>query len=127
MNDIRYYCKGDNTYHYESELPKSLRPSTNKIDFDSFNRRFKNAIKQRLPIGYKIHSWNKGCFYCSGVIETPQQTFIYMSIDDVRFDNTAWFANILIRTMAHDKDWTGGPNRYTTLFTFTKDIQKLYQ
>ena len=49
-----------------------------------------------------------------------------MSISDVRYLPNEWVDNILIRTMKHDKDWTGGMNYYTDLVNFTKDIARLY-
>ena len=131
-----YYCNGDNKYHYKSELPSSLRPfvdyrfsSGSYIgdDFKSFNTKYRNAIKKLLPDGYEIHSWNRGHYYCSGVIMAPEQKFIYFSIGDVRHWPNEWFMQILYRTMEHDKDWHGGSNHYTTLFTFIEDIQKLYR
>ena len=27
--------------------------------------------------------------------------------------------------MKHDKDWRGGDNNYTNIFTFTKDVERL--
>lgn len=130
-----YYCQGDRKYHYKSELPNSLRPFVDYLfssggyigdDFKSFNTKYKNAIKKLLSSEYEIHSWNKGHYYCSGVIKTPEQKFIYFEISEVRYWSNEWFTNILIRTMAHDKDWSGGNNHYTTLFTFAEDISKLY-
>ena len=51
---------------------------------------------------------------------------MYMSISDVRYFPCEWVENILIRTMQHDKDWSGGTNHYTDLINFTKDIANLY-
>lgn len=132
---MKYYCKGDQTYHYKSELPRSLQQFVNYLfssgnyigdDFKSFNTKFRNSIKKLLPNGYKIHYWNRGRYYCSAVIKTPEEKFIYISIPDVRYWKNEWFSDILCRTMKHDKDWTGGQNHCTTLFTFTKDIENLY-
>lgn len=131
-----YWCKGDGAYHYKSELPSSLRPFVDYVfssggytgdDFRSFNTKFKNAIKKLLPNEYEIHYWNKGHYYCSAVIKTTEGKFIYISIPDVRFFPNEWFTDILYRTMEHDKDWTGGLNHRTTLFTFTKDVANLYK
>lgn len=132
---MSYYCKGDRTYHHKSELPSSLRPfvdyqfSSGGVagpDFLSFNTKFRNAIKKLLPAGYTLHSWSKGHYECSGVIKTPENKFIYISISDVRFWMNEWFTSVLIRTMEHDKDWRGGMNHYTSLFAFTKDVERLY-
>ena len=122
-------------YHCKSELPKTLESFVGHRfssggyigdDFKSFNTKYRNAIKKLLPNGYEIHSWNRGHYYCSAVIKDNDGRFIYMSIGDVRHWSNEWVYNILIRTMKHDKDWTGGTNHHTDLINFTKDIQKLY-
>ena len=129
-----FYSKG--VYYHKSDIHQTLRPFVNYgfssggyigDDFKSFNTKFKNVIKKLLPEGFEIHYWNRGHYYCSGVIKTPKDKFIYISIPDVRYFNDEWITNILYRTMEHDKDWTGGPNHSTSLFTFTKDIKNLYK
>ncbi len=136
INKTQFYSRSDGMVHYKSELPKTLQPFVNYVfssgcyagdDFQSFNTKYRNAIKKMLPDGYEIHSWHKNHYECSAVIRDFDGRFIYMRISDVRYWSNGWIDDVLIRTMKHDKDWTGGPNRYTTLFTFTEDIQKLYQ
>ena len=133
-NERTYYCRGDQTYHHKSDLPTTLRPFVDYVfssggiagdDFKSFNTKFKNAVKKLLPDGFSIHTWSKGHYYCSAVIKTPGNRYIYLSIPDVRYSQNEWFSNILYRTMKHEKDWTGGHNCYTTLFTLAKDIQAM--
>ena len=123
-------------YYHKSDVPRNLREFVNyqfssnvyiEDDFKSFNTKFKNAIKKLLPDEFELHYWIRGHYYCSGVIKTPKDKFIYISIPDVRFFAGEWITNILYRTMEHDKDWKGGPNNYTSLFTFTEDIKKLYK
>lgn len=132
----KFYSRSDHMYHYKSELPKSLQPFVNYRfssggyigdDFKSFNTKYRNAIKRMLPNGYEIHSWSRGHYYCSAVIKDVDGRFIYMSIGDVRYFPNKWAEDILIRTMNHDKDWTGGVNHRTDLINFTKDIQCLYE
>ena len=134
-NKIQFYSRSDGMYHYKSELPKTLQPfvgyqfsSGGSIgkDFVSFNTKYKNVIKNLLPYGYELHSWSRGHYYCSAVIKDIEGRFIYMSIGDVRHFPHEWAEQILIRTMKHDKDWTGGMNHRTDLINFAKDIQKLY-
>ena len=79
-----------------------------------------------MPNGYEIHSWNKGHYDCSAVIKDNVGRYIYMSISDVRYFINNWIDNILIRTMKHEKDQTGGDNHYTDLINLTKDIARLY-
>lgn len=132
--EIAIYCKGDNTYHYKSELPKSIQEFVNYRfssgpvagdDFKRFNVKIKNAVKKKLPEGYKIHQWDRNHYIISAVIQDDKGRFIYLSISDVRFWENEWFSNILIRTMDRCNDWTGGLNHYTTLFTLTDDLKKL--
>ena len=129
-----YYCKGDTAYHYKSELPKNLQPfvdyqfSSGGIagdDFKSFNTKLHNAVKKLLPAGYEIHKWYKNHYECSAVIKDVEGKFIYLHFSDVRFWLNKWFTDILYRTMAHEKDWRGGRNHSTTLFTLTQDLQNL--
>ena len=133
---MQIYCKSDNKYHYKNELPTTLKPffnyrfSSGPItgeDFNSFNTKYKNVIKKLLPIGYTIHSWKGGHYESSGVISTPDNKYIYIGFSDVRFFPNEWISNILIRTMNSPKDWTGGINHSTSLFTFTEDIRKIYR
>lgn len=130
-----FYSKSDHTYHYKSELPKTLQPFVNYVfssggyagdDFKTFNIKYKNAIKKLLPYGYEICLWNRGHYYCSAAIKDNYGRFIYMNCADVRYFPNEWAEDILIRTMKHDKDWTGGTNHRTDLINFTKDIQQLY-
>lgn len=131
---MSYLC-ADGVYHHKSELPKSLQPfvdyrfSSGGVigdDFKSFNTKFKNAVKKLLPEGYEIHDWHRNHYECSAVLKNSHGNYAYLSVSDVRFWNNEWFTNILIRTMDHEKDWTGGRNQRTCLFTLGEDIQKLY-
>jgi hypothetical protein len=135
INKTQFYSRSDGMYHYKSELPKTLQPFVNYVfssgyytgdDFQSFNTKYRNAIKKMLPDGYDIYTWHKNHYDCSAVIKDSEGRFIYMSISDVRYWSNGWIDDILIRTMKHDKDWHGGQNHSTDLFNFTKDIQKLY-
>ena len=99
---------------------------TTREDYKSFQRKFKNYIKKILPEEYALHSFSPNHYCCTGVIKDNQNRFIYFSIPDVRFFPNEWYNDILIRTMASEKDWTGGRNNYTNLENFAKNIQKLY-
>ena len=129
-----FYCQGDRQYHYKNELPASLRSffdytfSSGGVagdDFKSFNTKLRNAIKKALPAGYVLHDWHKNHYECSWVVKTPSNHFVYSSISDVRFWPNEWATNILIRTMAHDKDWSGGPNQRTSIFSYATDLERI--
>ena len=127
-----YYCK-DGKYHQKSEIPATLRPfvdyhfssgDTTGSDYLSFQRKYKNYLTKILPEGAVIHKWNKNHYEFSAVIERNGK-FAYVRIDDVRYWPNAWFTNILVRTMAHDTDWHGGPNHDASLFNLTEELNKL--
>ena len=133
---ISFFCNGDSTYHYKSEIPKTLQPfwdymfSSGGIagkDFISFDTKYKNVIKKLLPEGYTIHKWMRNHYSSSWIIKTPDGRFIYCGYSDVRSWTNEWCTNILIRTMAHEKDWHGGMNQRTCLFTFSEDVKKIYK
>lgn len=128
-----YYCKGDNTYHYKSEVPTTLRPFVDYhfssgcvtgSDYTSFQMKYKNFLKKNLPAGYSIAKWNKNHYQFSCVIEKNGK-YVYLSISDVRYWQNEWFTNILVRTMKHDADWTGGHNQYASIFNLIDKVQKV--
>lgn len=117
-------------------IPSTLKPFYNYefssgpyigADFKSFDLKYKNAIKKLLPEGYSIHKWNRNHYESSCVIKDNEGRFIYLSYPDVRFFPHEWINNILIRTMKHEKDWTGGCNYRAHLFGLTESIQRLYR
>ena len=127
-----YYAKG--VHYHKSDIPATLRPYVDYVfssgafatdDYKTFEKKFKRVIVKLLPEGYSMHSWHSNHYECSWVIKTPEDKFIYGSISDVGGAPNEWLSNILIRTMKHDKDWSGGFNNYTSIFTFTEDIKKL--
>lgn len=114
---------------------KNLKPflshqfSSNSVvetDFKHFAREFESYIKKFLPQNYTLHSYRPGHYCLCGVIRSSDSKFIYFSIPDVRYFENEWYTDILIRTMKHDKDWTGGSNQSTNLENFHTNIQKLY-
>lgn len=79
-------------------------------DYIAFEKDSKADLNKMLKeVGLVLHEFNKNHYCFSAVITDDMDHFIYISQSDVRsFD----LDKILIRTMEHDKDWTGGPNRY---------------
>ena len=69
--------------------------------------------KQANASGFDLHQFKKNHYEFSAVLRHRDTgKFIYISISDVRFFPARWYDKVLIRTMAHDKDWTGGFNNY---------------
>lgn len=70
----------------------------------------KDLKKMAEENGLKLHEFNKNHYCFSAVLTDGLGHFIYVSQPDVRFERD--INKILIRTMAHEKDWTGGRNNY---------------
>lgn len=93
-------------------------------DFKAFAGDLKKYINKNLPPSSKLVNWSVGHFYVSGFIQKGEQ-YVYFSLRDVRgYD---WYDNVLIRTAAHCKDYTGGRNNYTSIEFFGQSVQNLFQ
>lgn len=83
-------------------------------DYLSFQRDAKADLKKMAnTAGFELDQFNKNHFEFSAVLKHRETgEFIYIRISDVRYFPDQWWNNVLIRTMQHDRDWTGGPNHY---------------
>lgn len=60
---------------------------------------------------FVLSQFNKNHYVFSAVLQDIHSgQYIYVSIPDVRYFKNEWVHNVLIRTMSHAKDWTGGRN-----------------
>ncbi len=126
-----FYCVGDCTYHYRSEIPQNLQPYFERAfesdiritnDFRSFARKYKNAVVKLLPEGFCLIEYHVGHFEVSGIIKTREGETVYFSIPDVRYWPEEWCTNILVR---RNGKGLVERNHYTTLFTFAADIANI--
>lgn len=54
--------------------------------------------------------------------------YIYVSIGDMRDGgNGYWYDRVLFRTMAHEKDWTGGANQYCNYENLREELNNLWE
>jgi len=124
---------------YEEEIPNTLTaftkwqftsgPTTGG-DFAVFARLFKKEIEAQLKNrDAELVDFHKGHYDLSGFIRGGPGLFrykdagkgneyVYFSISDVRHFHNDWYSNILIRSAKDDRDYTGGPNHYTSLKHF---------
>ncbi len=51
----------------------------------------------------------------------------YFSCGDVRIPGDNWARGLLVRTAEHDKDWTGGQNRFTPLGKLKETLDSFYK
>ena len=74
----------------------------------------------------ELYSFCKNHYEFSAVVKSNKTNqFYYISISDVRYWKNEWANHILYRTMEHDKDWTGGSNRYSTLKELEENLLNL--
>ncbi len=71
----------------------------------------KDLQKMCKDNGLKVFKFNPN-HYCFSAILTDGEKYVYVSQSDVRFTND--IDNILIRSMAHSKDYSGGRNQFTS-------------
>ena len=83
-------------------------------DYVEFQRKMRFDLKRIAKNNnLELHSFNKNHYEFSAVLkDIHEDKFIYVSISDVRYWKNEWYNHVLIRTMEHDKDWTGGSNHY---------------
>lgn len=96
-------------------------------DYLKFQREFRSLLKViAADAGCVLHKFTKNHYCCSAVLKNQATgDFIYISISDVRGFPCAWARNILYRTMAHDADWTGGPNHFSSLQYLAENLKQL--
>ena len=107
----------------KEDLPKELQPwwdhefssgGTTGPDYKEFQAAYGRWLRKALK-GYKVNVL--GNHYEFSAVITRKggagpDRHVYLSISDVRFFPHQWAQHVLVRTMAHEKDWTGGPNTY---------------
>lgn len=97
---------------------------TTSQEYKDFQRGYRNVLKEiGNEIGMELHSFNKNHYDFSAVMKSNKtEQFYYISISDVRYFKNEWANNILYRTMANDKDWTGGSNHYCSLKELSESL-----
>ncbi len=100
---------------------------TTSQEYKNFQRNYRSVLKEiGKNIGFELHSFNKNHYDFSVVMKSNMTNqFYYLSISDVRYWKNEWANNILYRTMEHEKDWTGGSNRYSTLENLSENLLNL--
>lgn len=89
---------------------------TTSGEYMLFQTEFKKMLRQELKDEFSIVSFNPNHYeFCAVLQSKKTKKYFYMSIADVRYQPNGWYDDILYRTMAHDKDWTGGRNQYSCL------------
>lgn len=129
--ETTWYSEYDRVMYHKSDMYPGLRKYVGYnflCDPDaqySLFRVFKNAVKKKLPARWTIEEWRVNWFTCSGVLKDDKGRYVYLHISDIRYWHDGWIDDILIRTMEHNKDWTGGPNHRADIFNLDKQLLQL--
>lgn len=99
---------------------------TTSPDYKEFESKYIRYLKRLC----KKNEWtfiqaNKNHYLFSAVILRNDGQHVYISISDVRYFRNSWHNNILVRTMAHAKDWHGGANYHYSLDELENGIAKV--
>ena len=93
--------------------------------YAEFERACKRELKKQcVKLGINIHSFHPNHFEWSAVLEKGGK-FVYISISDVRYW-ADWYGSVLIRTMKHATDWSGGSNNYCSFDKIAETADKLF-
>ena len=96
-------------------------------DYDAFQRAARADLrKQAKAAGYALHKFHPNHYDFSAVLRDEiTGEFVYIAISDVRYRRNEWYTRVLYRTMAHDKDWTGGTNQYCRWSEITQALGRM--
>lgn len=90
----------------------------------TFEKQCRKELKSMLkPYNINIHKFLGNHFEWSAVLEKDGK-YVYVHISDVRWFD--WYDDVLIRTMKHDKDWTGGINNNCMFNEIGEYAEKLF-
>ena len=96
-------------------------------EFAQFSRDFKKHLKGVAGAEYEL-IYSAGHFYVSGFFKNKATgKYAYFSTSDVRYFKDAWYNDVLVRTVEHDKDYTGGSNHSFKLDQLGEAIDQLTQ
>lgn len=109
----------------EKENWKNHKFSTGSVageDYLKFQSDSKDDLeKMANENGLTLHDFSKN-HYCFSAVLTDGEKFVYISQSDVRWSN---IDKILIRSMAHEKDYTGGRNQYCNWENVGKEAKNI--
>lgn len=95
-------------------------------DYLKFQREARTDLRKQAAVaGYKLFKFNKNHYCFSAVLQDEETgSFVYVSVGDVR-GSSRWYGEVLYRTMKHEKDWTGGPNRFCRWDEITEALSSM--
>ncbi|MDF2841644.1 MAG: hypothetical protein K0R00_70 [Herbinix sp.] len=107
---------------------KPPREGTDESDeMKQFFKDLKSDIKKALGSkGIKIIRMKPNYYSTTIVVGDGKEKYAYISFGDMRW-NGLWNSQILVRTMKHDKDWSGGHNNFVNYDGIPDKILELWE
>ena len=99
---------------YNKWLNHTFSSSTYPLsDYIEFQKEMRLDLKRiAKENNMELEAFNKNHYCFSAVLkDVSEDIYVYVSISDVRFFKNSWYDDVLIRSMKHSKDWTGGTNQ----------------
>ena len=93
----------------------------------SFVRQFKNFLKRNFPDA-TLDGFTAGHYFTSGFL-TQNGVCVYISYDIPRYNTPLDFCEsgarfgVLYRLAKNTKDYTGGPNNFSSMFELVENLQ----
>ena len=96
-------------------------------DYKLFEKEILSYLKRNLrKEGIEFVNPARNHYCCSCIVQnTTTQKYAYFSISDVRFSQDEWAYKVLYRDCAHEKDWSGGGNRYCAIEDLIDNLIKI--
>jgi len=95
-------------------------------EFKKFTKAIRSCFKGLED--FELVKFNRGHFYFSAFFKNLKTNkIVYVSCSDVRYSPDGWHNNLLVRTVAHEEDYIGGTNNYTSLLNLETTMKRLTQ
>ena len=102
IEKIRFTILEKDYDHERPDIPRSK----------DFTKAVGNLLKKMFP-SFTVRSNGASTSPTFVLRDSMSDKLIYVSIPDYRYEN--WYERILYRTMAYEKDWTGGMNHFANI------------
>lgn len=115
LNDLKKYIG----YEFSSG------PYTGQ-DYKTFQTKYINYLRTLCRYnGWELVNVGRN-HYCFSCFIRSGSKYVYLSVSDVRGYKPEWYDHVLIRRAAHERDYHGYTNNYSSLPELQKNITRLF-
>ena len=111
--------------YWGHQFSSGTRPGPDYIAFQAAYGRWLKKLLPEYEVDMHKNHYEFSCVICKKGTGGAPDKYVYLSISDVRFFHGEWIYNILIRTMKHAKDWTGGTNGFCQIDQIKERVDEL--